>query len=314
MSGRIQGMKKQKRNTVIGDFLRLVRREHGFTQEQFVELLSSAMPEFQALNTVTLSRWETGTTSPSYRKKRSLLKFCVSRGWLSRGACRDFVRDRFATHLCAGLSGMLQHNYKSLIANAPPLRVPLEEYEFKDLRREEDLLCFEHIVDIERASNAEGYYTISPAHLQQLCHHPASFAICCERKKQHLGHMIMFKLTANAASRLVRYRLDENRLSLDDLCPEDQEGSYYVHALFGINPLLAALVNTRAYLHFFDHLDVISTVSIFSTRADGLRLSRAYGIRTVAHGRHPECGFTWHGMQSPVEDILFSDTVLKLIF
>jgi transcriptional regulator with XRE-family HTH domain len=299
--------------TVIGEYLRLVRREHGMTQEQFVEQLSVAVKEFQALNTVTLSRWETGSTSPSYKKKRELLKYCSARGWQSDGACRDFVRSRFE-QLYKSLSGIFQHNYKSLIANVPELRVPLEEYGLVDLQQASDIDYFEHIVDIETASNPEGYYSVTSERLRRLCHHPASFSILCERKKQHMGHFVMFKLKNENAERLVHRKLDENDVSEDDLCPPDEIGSYYIHALYGINPTLAALVNSRAYIYLFDNKEMIDNICIFSSRPDGMRLARAYGIKTVARGKHREYGFTWYGMQSPVEDILFSDTVLKLIF
>jgi transcriptional regulator with XRE-family HTH domain len=299
--------------TVIGEFLRLVRREHGLTQEQFVEQLSATVKEFKALNTVTLSRWETGTTSPSYKKKRELLKFCANQGWQSGGSCSDFVRNRFE-QLSKPLSGIFQHNYKTLIANVPTLRVPLEEYNLVDLGQAENLDYFEHIVDIETASNPDGYYRVTPEQLRRLCHHPASFSVLCERRKQHMGHFAMFKLTNEAAQRLVHRKLDENMVAEEHLCPPEVRGSYYIHALYGINPTMAALVNARAYLFLFDNKELIDNIAIFSSRPDGMRLARSYGIKTVARGKHKECGFVWYGMLSPVEDILFSDTVLKLIF
>ncbi len=299
--------------TTIGKFLRLVRQEHGFTQEKFAERLALSGKNFEALNAVTLSRWETGTTLPSYKKRRELLKFCVHRGYMEKGPCHDFVRSRFE-HLAAPLAGIFQHNYQTLIANVPSLRIPLEEYRLRDLQREQELLRYEHITDVEEASNPPGYYTVPPQGLQKLCRHPASFGLLCERKQQHLGHFVMFKLKSEAARRLVHHRLDENLVSEDDLCSGEERGSYYIHALYGVNPTIAALVNARAYLYLFDNMAAIETISIFSSRADGRRLARAYGIKTVAHGRHKGCGFTWYGMQSPMEDILFSDTVLKLIF
>ncbi len=299
--------------SIIGRFLRLVRHEQGLTQEQFVEKIAFSVKEFEMLNAVTISRWETGTTSPSYNKKRELFKFCIDRGWLEQGPCRDFVRERFE-NLCDPLADIFKHRYETLIANVPRLRIPLDEYELQDLQQQEEPYCYEHIVDIETASNPDGYYTVTPEALQQLCHHPASFSLFCERKKQHLGHFIMFKLNNDAARRLVHNRLNENHIRETDLCPRSERGSYYIHALYGVNPTIAALLNTRAYLYLFDHLDSINTVSIFSSRKDGMRLARAYGIRTVARGKNTEFDFTWYGMQSPVVDILFSDTVLKLIF
>ncbi len=299
--------------TVIGDFLRVLREEHRLTQEHLAELLAGAVEEFSALNAVTVSRWETGATSPSYKKKRALLTFCMNRGWLEEGPVYAYVRNRFE-NLCTPLAGIFQHNYQALIANVPRLRVPLEEYELLDLQQRKELFYYEHIVDIEAASNPPGYYMISPDTLRQLCRSPDSFSLLCERRKQHLGHFIMFKLNSDAARRLVHNQLSENRISTDDLCTEDERGSYYIHALYGVNPTIAALLNSRAYLYLYDQKKNIDTIVIFSSRADGRRLARAYGIRTVAWGKNREYDFSWYGMESPVADILFSDTVLKLIF
>jgi transcriptional regulator with XRE-family HTH domain len=299
--------------SIIGRFLRLLRHEQGLTQEQFVENISFSGKEFEALNAVTVSRWETGTTSPSYKKKRELFKFCINKGWLEEGLCRNFIRERFE-NLCKPLAGVFRHNYQSLIANVPKLRIPLDEYELQDLQQQNEPFCYEHIVDIETASNPSGYYTISPAALQRICHAPGSFSLLCERKKQHLGHFIMFKLKNERAQQLVHNQLNENLVTVDDLCDTEDFGSYYIHALYGVNPTIAALVNARAYLYLLDHQKNIDNVVIFSSRADGMRLARAYGIKVVAKGQNREYGFTWYGMQSPVEDILFSDTVLKLIF
>jgi hypothetical protein len=223
------------------------------------------------------------------------------------------VRNRFE-NLCEPLAAIFQHNYESLIANVPRLRIPLDEYVLQDLQQREELLYYEHIVDIETASNPDGYYTVSPEALQELCQHPSSFSLLCERKKQHLGHFIMFKLNNDAARLLVHNQLNENQITETDLCSRAEKGSYYIHALYGVNPTIAALLNTQGYLYLFDYMDVIDNICIFSSRKDGMRLARAYGISTVAQGKHRECNFTWYGMESPVEDILFSDTVLKLIF
>lgn len=299
--------------SIIGRFIRLVRREQGLTQEQLVEQLALSVKELDALNAVTLSRWETGMTSPSFKKKRELLKFCVARGWLLTGPCHDFVRNRFE-NFCEPLEGIFQHNYETLIANVPKLRISLDEYVLQDLQQRRSTFYYEHIVDIETASNPQGYYTVSPDALQRLCHFSSSYSLLCERKKQHLGHFIMFKLNNDAARHLVHNQLNENHISINDLCARAEKGSYYIHALYGVNPTIAALLNAQAYLYLFDNMDVIDNICIFSSRKDGMRLARAYGIRTVARGKNTEFDFTWYGMQSPVEDILFSDTVLKLIF
>ena len=136
----------------------------------------------------------------------------------------------------------------------------------------------------------------------------------CERKQQHLGHFVMLKLKTNVAEDIAYHRRSELSLSEEDFCAPSEKGTYYVHALYGCNPKIAALLNVKAYLYLFDHMEYIDKLMIFSSRTDGMLLTKDYGIREVASGKDETYGFEWHGMLSPVEDILFSDTVLKLVF
>jgi hypothetical protein len=103
-------------------------------------------------------------------------------------------------------------------------------------------------------------------------------------------------------------------LHAEDFCRADEHGTFFIHALYGRSPKIAALLNVEAYLHLFAHIDTVDNVMIFSTRTDGVLLTRDYGIKEVAHGVDEEYEFEWHGMLSPAEDILFSDTIVKLIF
>ncbi|BAF71361.1 hypothetical protein SUN_0401 [Sulfurovum sp. NBC37-1] len=96
--------------------------------------------------------------------------------------------------------------------------------------------------------------------------------------------------------------------------PLEASCALYVHALYGRSPKIAAELNVKAYLYLFVHMDTTDNVMIFSSRTDGVLLTKDYGIKVIASGEDEEYGFEWHGMLSPVEDILFSDTVLKLTF
>lgn len=144
--------------------------------------------------------------------------------------------------------------------------------------------------------------------------HESSFSMVCEKRQQHLGHFVMFKLKNSVAQELVHNQIHEHTMTTEHLCAAAGKGSYYIHALYGVNPTIAALLNTKAYLYLFDNMDTIDNIVIFSSRKDGMRLAKAYGIKTVAKGKNSNCDFMWYGMESPVEDILFSDTVLRLVF
>ena len=288
------------------------REEIGITQKEFVENLSEYAGEFIALNGVTLSRWETGTTEPSLRKKKKLLRYILSDSPSRCESCQDIAIDSYR-NLYDTLHNVFRDNYQYIIGNLPEQKA--DEYNFHVINRSSYYGDYvEHVTDIERASNAKGYYTVSKAKLEQWCRHPSSFALVCERKKQHHGHFLMFKLKNSVADDIARHRRGEMSLEERDFCLPGEKGSYYVHALYGCNPKIAAMLNVEAYIHLLKNIESIDNLMIFSSRTDGVLLTKDYGIKEIASGYDEKFGFEWHGMLSPVEDILFSDTVVKLIF
>ena len=287
------------------------RKENNLTQKDLAEELSYYSPEFKALNMVTLSRWENTYSNPSLHKKKILLHFFAEKGCLNSGPCHDILRTQYV-NLTDTLSNIFTKNYQYIIGNLP--EQPITEYTMHTLKDFTDANEYmEHIIDIERASNAENYYTITSDILKEWSNHPSTFAVVCVRKKQHLGHFIMLKLKNHVAEEIVHHRRSKFDIKEEDLCTPEEKGTYCIHAFYGKNPKIAALLNVKAYVHFFDHLSSIDNVMIFSSRADGVLLTKDYGIKMVAKGRDEAYDFNWYGMLSPVEDILFSDTVVKLI-
>jgi hypothetical protein len=124
----------------------------------------------------------------------------------------------------------------------------------------------------------------------------------------------MLKIKNHTAEDIAHHRRSEFSLTEDDFCDPQEKGTYYVHALYGRDPNIAAELNVKAYLYLFENMEYIDNVMIFSSRVDGLLLTKDYGIQIIDNGEDDKYGFSWYGMLSPVEDILFSDTVVKLIF
>jgi transcriptional regulator with XRE-family HTH domain len=296
----------------ISRLLYTYRKSQHLTQKQLVEKLSQWANEFKALNTVTLSRWETGTTAPSLHKKRLLLHFLAKQGCFGNGVCHDIAREQYEK-LLEPLSTVFSHNYQYLIGNLPErLGGEYMLYDLKEFTEKEAHVG--HIIDIEVATNATEYYGLTAQRLQEWCEHDSSFCVVSERKKQHLGHFIIVKIKNRVAEEIAHCKRSEFSLHAEDFCRADEHGTFFIHALYGRSPKIAALLNVEAYLHLFDHIDTVDNVMIFSTRTDGVLLTRDYGIKEVARGVDEEYEFEWHGMLSPAEDILFSDTIVKLIF
>jgi len=308
----LRAIKRQNVNT-ISELLISYREAFGLTQKDLVEKLVDYSSDFKNLNTVTVSRWETGTTSPSTNKKKRLLHFFASGTCLHKNTkCHDVVEGAYK-QLYGPLSEVFTRNYQYLIGNFPEFEIN-DSHIYSLMTFSDKKAHIEHIIDIETVTNVPGYYSLTPMQLESLCNHPSSFAVVCARKKQHLGHFVMFKIKNSVAEEVVHHRKYEHRISMEDLCGPNEKGTYYVHGLYGKNPKIAALLNVYAYLYLFEHMRTTDNVLIFSSRKDGVLLTKDYGIKLIDSGVDESYRFKWHGLMSPVEDILFSDTVVKLIF
>ncbi|MCF6206690.1 MAG: helix-turn-helix domain-containing protein [Sulfurovum sp.] len=297
----------------IGELLVAYRKHLNVTQKELVETLSGYDEEFLHLNAVTLSRWETGVTSPSVRKKRKLIHFFLQGGCLRCVECRQITRACYE-NLYDKLCKIFNKHYQYIIGNLPEQN-GTKSYTYKDIKEIQQARLFvEHIVDFEKASNVEGYYAYGYSEIYRWSMLPASFVRVAEHKGQHLGHFVMYKLRTKVAEDIVYGRRSEMSLKDEDFCPPFDRGTYMIHGMYGRNPKIAAELNIQAYLYFLDHMEYIDNIMVFSSRKDGAEITKDYGIKLVARGKDETYGFTWHGMISPVEDILFSDTIIKLVF
>ena len=298
---------------IIGKLLVTYRQMYGLTQRDLAEHLSHCCDDFRSVNTVTISRWETGATSPSISKKRALLRFLAERGCLEEGRrCRELF-DAAYEKLYDVLGQLFSKRYQYIVGNYPDFG--REGYEIRPLADHPDRQRhLKHLQDIERVTNAPGYYTPTLSILEKWCLHPGSLGIICEREGQNLGHFLMIKVSNRVAEEIAYHRRSEFDITPEELRKPEEKGSFYIHALYGGNPRIAAIVNVEAYFHMLHHYDTIENIVIFSSRRDGAEVTKDYGIRTVARGVDPDFGFTWYGMLSPVGDILFSDNIVRMIF
>ena len=298
---------------IIGELLYAYRKEYGLTQNELVEALSAFSTDLQKLNTVTLSRWETGTTSPGPGKKKALLTFIST--------CKDLT-------LSPILYPMIQERYKKLSdatmsalpgANAFLLgNLPAFDdthdciHDLHDRTWQDAFLG--HIIDVEKSAHSPGYCRLSRERMEQYLQKPSTFAIVCARRNQYLGHFVMLKIRPKTAIDIAHGQRSKYDIRPEELCSKEEMGSYLMQAIYASNPKYAMLMRTDAYLFLLDNMRTIKDFLIFSTRTDGETMRKSYGIAQVATGEDEHYGFKWFGLLSPIEDILFSDTVIKLIF
>jgi len=297
---------------VMGELIHVYRKENKLTQNEMVEALAIFSPNLKKLNTVTLSRWETGVTSPGLVKKRSILKFLLTHHTLAGSAVYAMIKERYRL-LSAATESSLPGPNAALLGNLPAFDdgsdclFDLQESEHQDT-------FLEHIVDIEKSTHAAGYCQLSTERLKAYLQAPSTFAVVCARKNHYLGHFIMLKINEESAEAIVHHRKSKYDISDEALSGKEERGSYIMMAIYASNPKYAMKLRTEAYLFLLENMATIKDFLIFSTRTNGTTMHHNYGIAEVAKGEDETYGFNWFGLCSPVEDILLSDTVIKLIF
>jgi len=298
--------------SVIESLIYTYRKEYNLTQNEFVEALSCFSPELKKLNTVTLSRWERGLTSPGIAKKRDLLRFIVHSSNVKESKVHTMIQERYRQLSNATFSA-LAGGSSLLLGNLPTFDNTNEcIHSLKDSNQKEIFL--EHIIDMEQATHPSKYCRLFYDRMEAYLQVPSTFAMVCTQNKQYLGHFIMLKIKPETAVEIVHNQKSKYDILPQELCPQEETGSYIIQAVYASNPSYAMLLKTEAYLFLLEYIATSKDMAIFSTRTDGATMNKNYGIEQVEEGWNEEFGFKWFGMLSPVEDILFSDTILKLIF
>ena len=296
----------------FGQLLYTYRDTHRLTQEQCVSDMMHFSDTFSKLNTVTFSRWETGSTSPGTPKKQQVLKYLFSKGFFNDREVKAMLKERY-TNFEAYLEKAFRKQYRSMIGNFPEQHQSertlyhLNNYKYKQKH-------LEHIINIGASMTVEGYYTLSVEQLEAWCSYPSTFAIVSDYHGQHAGHYIILKIKNDVAEDIAFHRKSPLTLSKNDFCAVEEKGTCFVFTFYARSPKIAAWLIVEHYRYFVQNSEFIDNVMIYTTRDDTMLATKNYGIKIVQSGKDPEYGVNWVGMLSPLEDILFSSKVVGEIY
>lgn len=296
----------------FGQLLYTYRSNNNLTQEKVVSDMMHFSDSFSKLNTVTLSRWETGSTSPGIQKKQQVLKYLFSKGFFNDKEVKAMLKERYV-HFEENLEKAFCKQYRSMIGNFPEPHQPeraiyhLNNYKYKQKH-------LEHIVNIGASMTVEGYYTLSVEQLEEWCGYPSTFAIVSDYHGQHAGHYVIMKIKNDVAEDIAFHRKSPFTLSKDDFCTVEEKGTCFLFTLYARSPKVAALLIVEHYRYFVQNSEFIDKIMIYTTRDDTISATKNYGIKIIQSGKDPEHGVNWVGMLSPLEDILFSSKVVGEIY
>jgi len=298
--------------TAYSQLLRLCRERGNLTQKEFVLQLSLFSKHFKDLNPVTLSRWETGVTSPSLEKKKTLLQYILKHGDLDDDVCYNHIVDMLKS-LVIPLREKLNRQCEEIVGTLPVFKVDYDQYNFISLEYYSDLKL-SYIVDIELANHPDHYYKLELSRLREWSAHKSSLCLGCELDGEHVGHIMLLKVSLDLAQKVIQNEQSVFSITSDDLLSLEEDGTYLVHTIFGINTEIVAMLSVKAMLFLLEQRKKITNIAALIMRKDDKTLSMFYGSRVVAQGFDKTYGYKWYGTLTPFSEILFSNTVVKMIF
>jgi len=297
---------------LFGELLKICREEHGLTQKAFVERLSLFSPLFFGLNTVTLSRWETGTTFPGLKKRQALLRYICSHRYLEHKQCMKYIYQAYEK-LQTPFNEILDHKFPNIIGHFAPFKIDPDRYNFTHVSDYSyEKLCY--LIDLERSNHPDNYYDLDIDMLQRWCEYESTLCLGCEIDGEHVGHFLLLKISSETAESIITNRKSVFSLKREDFIPSKEVGIYLVHTFFAVNSEVMAMLCVKALLFLLEERDVIENIVSFLTRNEGVELMRMFGHRIVEEGYDASGNFQWHGTKSTIEEILFSDIVVQNLF
>jgi len=296
---------------IISKLLLTYRDISHLTQKELSAELFFFSDAFEAVNAVTLSRWETGVTVPAKQRKVLLLKFILSKGCAKEEKCLDLFIELYK-NIQKPLEDTLSLQLKHMIGNFPESREG--EYTLHQLRDTKDTTNhLDILIQIEKSMSTAGTYKVSESQIDKWCSYLASFACLCEQNGQYAGHHILLKLKTAVADEIIHHKREVTTLDENDFCSQKEKGTYLFFAFYGRSPKVTALLSVEHYLFLLENTPYIDNIAIYSTREDIETLLQGYGVAHVATGKDEKHNVTWHGFSAPVEEVLFSSSVLQAI-
>jgi len=281
------------------------------TQQNLANELYNFSSAFQAVNTVTLSRWETGKTVPSKHRKVLLLKFLYSKGCTKEEKCLKLFKELYR-NIEKPLESALSLSLKQMIGNFPEAREG--EYLLHQFKKEqEQMKNLNVLIEIEKAMSTSGTYIATQEQIAEWCCYPASFACICEQNGQHAGHHILLKLKTAVADEIIHHKKEIHTLSKNDFCAKNEKGTYLFFAFYARSPKVSALLSVEHYLFLLENSHYIDNIVIYSTREDAKTLLKNYGLKLVATRIDEKYNMKWYGFSAALEDVLFSLSVIQSI-
>lgn len=294
-------------------YLRTCREAIGLTQEELVfELYRFDTEQFGGLETVTLSRWERGITTPHLSRQVSILKYFQKKKGIALPCLERFSHDELERMICeTGMHNLLGKS-KKLILNFPSKMIGADELLVRQLRESSAL---DIIIDINMAIDKGFHHKFKEIPAQQIrswALHPSNTFFVCHYKKQFFGLHFTLRLKPEIFEKIMSREITEKELILDDFASFEEKGSNYVISFFAMNDKAATLLFIRSYAHLIANQKVIEEIGTSVIMEDAVKLLKNMKLTLYKELPYDET-YTLKMYREKIDSFLASEYILKMI-
>lgn len=274
----------------FGSYLKRRRRDNGLTQDRLALALSCHSTTLGGIDSVTISRWERGTTEPTLERQRHVIHFFqddADQVLPFRSARPNLLSPEQSV-------GYLIRHY----LNSPKLGSKVGTFPEKENRKYEvchlsgsdvDDPFIELILDYDH-SIFEAGLPVSHELLHGWIGHSNVLSVVSTKFSHYFGHLIALPLAEDIYWRLIHGEMEEAEIRNSDIVPPEEPHGLYIYSLYGASKIAAALLLIEMAHYAGKYLESIRHIGGLCATSDGARLARSFHLQPghvgpeIAHG------------------------------
>ncbi len=297
----------------FNDYLKKCREKYELTQEELVlELFHFDELLFKSLDTVTLSRWELGKSSPNTAKQVQTIKYFQSIDDMIFPCFDESESEMIEKHVCKTGTLNISGKNRSLILNFPS-SLTIDELSVHQLKDSE---MIDEKIKIALDLNKEfshNHSLINDEQFREWILSPSNLFLVCEYNKQFFGLLFSLRLKQDSFDKLMSFEMTQNDISKSDFAKRGEAGCDFILAFFAMNDMAASLLLIRYYACLISDQKSIQEIGAMSTHTDAINLMENIHLQHCKSKTYGDT-LTRHTYRAPLSDVLINETMVRILF
>jgi len=295
-------------------YLKHCREAQHMTQETLVAALYAFEEQtFESLDTVTLSRWERGSTQPNALKQLGIVKYFQTLNNEALPCWNGYTRKEVEDLICmAGIRNVLAKN-KKLILNFPSDHMEIGDLRvYPVLKSERAQVALELNMDLHQATNYLDTQ-LSSEQFKSWAKHPSALFLVSEYKNAFAGLFFSLRLKQSVFEKLMHFEMKKSELSEKDFAEEGEEGSDFLLSFYALNQKIAMMLFVRHYAYLIAYQKDIVEIGVI-TALDEVKKTVHNMNLSFYDKKVLQKGVSLEAYRQDLAKVLATEYVMKMLF